>query len=72
MTGTPQVIWCPARDKVFVQGNLWSTDFPGSDLARWLAFYRRLRDRREGRYAKHYFPIIEALEEVQCERRAAL
>lgn len=70
MTRKVLASWCPARDIVFLQTGQWSTEFPGADLPQQLAFYRRLRDRRDGRYAHHFTPTIAALEDAARERAA--
>lgn len=41
----------------------WSGTYRTDDLPAQLQFYRRLRDRKNGVYAKHYAPTVRALEE---------
>lgn len=42
---------------------LWSGSYPIGELQRQLKFYRHLRDRKGGAYAKHYALTVKALEE---------
>ena len=42
--------------------SLWSGTYPLDALPRQLKFYRHLRDRKNGAYAKHYEPTVRALE----------
>lgn len=64
-----QILDCGERFRLDVGG--WSGQYPVADLARWAAFYRRLRDRREGRYARFYAPTVEALEALRRQIKAA-
>lgn len=57
----------PCRGRVRLCTGSWSDTFPVDQLPRWLAFYRRMRDRNRGRYARFYAPTVEALEAVQAE-----
>ena len=41
----------------------WSGTYPLDALPRQLKFYRYLRDRKQGAYAKHYELTVRALEE---------
>ncbi len=34
------------------------------ELPRWLRFYRKMRDREGGKYAKHYQPTVDVLEQA--------
>lgn len=45
----------------------WSGAFPVDALDRWIAFYRRLRDRRGGRYAALYAGDVKVLEALRAE-----
>lgn len=47
----------------------WSITFPAADLPRWIALYRRLRDRKHGKWAATYAPDVAALERVEIELR---
>jgi hypothetical protein len=55
------------RSRVRLCTGLWADTFPVADVPRWLGFYRSLRDRKAGRYARHYAATVEALEAVQAE-----
>ena len=57
-------------ETVVIRKGNWRARIPVEDLNRWLAFYRRLRDRRGGAYAKHYQLDIDALEKVRREIRS--
>lgn len=48
----------------------WRRDIALSELPRWLAFYRGLRDRDGGRFAGFYAPQVEALERLAAEGAA--
>ena len=43
----------------------WSGTYRTDDLPVKLKFYRQLRDRKNGAYAKHYAPTVRALEEFE-------
>lgn len=43
----------------------YSVRFPVGDLPQWIAFYKRLRDRKRGRFAKVYQNDVDALVAVQ-------
>ncbi len=45
----------------------WTGVYPIEDLPKQIAFYRGLRDRRNGAYAVHYRETVEALEAVARE-----
>ena len=56
----------PDGQHVHLRGQLWSGEiFPVSALPAKIAFYEALRDRRGGRYAKHYEPTVKALKRAQ-------
>ena len=57
-------------ETVVMRRGTWQARIPVEDLDRWLAFYRRLRYRHRGAYAKHYQPEIDALEQVRREIRS--
>ena len=41
---------------------LWSAVLPVQRLPSWIALYRALRDRKNGRYSQHYAAQVQALE----------
>ena len=43
----------------------WQGRFPVTDLPRWIAFYKRLRDRKGGRYRASYVDEVAALEALK-------
>lgn len=45
----------------------WQGTFPVENLPAQLAFYRRMRDRKGGRYAAFYQPTLDALEALARE-----
>lgn len=45
----------------------WSGAFPVEALDRWIAFYRRLRDRRGERYAACYAEDVAVLEGLRAD-----
>lgn len=57
-------------ETVLMRKGNWQARIHVQNLDRWLAFYRRLRDRRGGVYANHYQPDIDALEQVRREIRS--
>ncbi len=60
----------PCRSRVRLGGGDgigWSETFDVSDLPGKLAFYRGLRDRASGRFARFYEPTVAALEAVERE-----
>lgn len=52
------------RTVVFKTG-VWSEIFDISDLKAKIAFYEKLRDRRDGAYSKHYTAPVEALKGLE-------
>ena len=40
----------------------WFMRCPAADMAKWISFYRRLRDDKNGKYAQHYEQSVDALE----------
>lgn len=48
-------------------GGGWSGTYPVEDLANQLRFYRGLRDRKNGAYAKHYEETVRGLEALAEE-----
>lgn len=42
----------------------WTARFPVTELPAQLRFYRHLRDRKDGRYARFHAPTVAALEAV--------
>lgn len=59
----------PARATVSADGrtvtlsrNRWDETFPASDLPGRQAFYRHLAERKAGKYAAFYTPVIRALD----------
>lgn len=69
MTGVPVPEARLSEDgrTVYMRRGGWEGSFPVDALDSWLAFYRNLRDRRGGRVAACYAPVVEALERVRCE-----
>lgn len=57
----------PDRARVLLSKGTWRGDFPVAQLGRWIGTYRALRDRRSGRFAKHYADDVAALEAVRRE-----
>lgn len=45
----------------------WGEAFPADRIGDKLKFYRGLRDRANGRYAKFYEPAVKCLERVQTQ-----
>lgn len=43
--------------------SVWSGIYPIDALPHQLKLYRKLRDRKNGAYARHYEPTVRALEE---------
>lgn len=48
-------------------GTEWGETFPVADLPGRLLFYRGLRDRSGGRFARFHEPTVAALEAVERE-----
>lgn len=67
MTAKP-VVEASADGRSFtITADAWSGTYPLDALQRQLKFYRQLRDRKNGAYAQHYQPTVEALEEFARE-----
>lgn len=63
MTGKPVVAAAVDGQSFTITHGAWSSTYPIDALPRQLKFYRQLRDRKNGAYAQHYQPTVEALEE---------
>lgn len=57
----------PCASLVIMMDGNWCQTFPAGELPGKLRFYRGLRDRAGGRFAKHYAPAVAALETVEAE-----
>ena len=57
------------RAAVHLRKGLWSIEFPIEQLPKWLRFYRELRDRRSGQFARFYAADVGVLEAVEKELR---
>lgn len=57
----------PHTGTVTVSGKHHTDTFDVDDLPAKLALYRSLRDRAGGKYAQHYAPRVEALEQLLRE-----
>ncbi|MBN8633217.1 MAG: hypothetical protein J0L76_20475 [Rhodobacterales bacterium] len=63
MTAKP-VVEASADGRSFrITKSAWAGTYAIDALPRQLKFYRQLRDRKNGAYAQHYQPTVEALEE---------
>lgn len=49
---------------IHLRGRRWSETFPATDLPTRIGFYEKLRDRKNGAYAQHYAPTVDALRRV--------
>ncbi|SFC45536.1 hypothetical protein [Tropicimonas isoalkanivorans] len=56
---------------VIHESDNWQGRFPVTDLPRWIAFYKRLRDRKGGRYRASYADDVAALEAIRRRLSAA-
>ncbi|NDR57146.1 hypothetical protein FPS10_12035 [Pseudoruegeria sp. M32A2M] len=56
---------------VIHESDNWQGRFPVADLPRWIAFYRRLRDRKGGKYRASYADDVAALEALGRRLSAA-
>jgi len=63
MTVEPVVEASEDGQSFTITKSAWSGTYPIDALPRQLKFYRQLRDRKNGAYAQHYQPTVEALEE---------
>lgn len=52
------------------RGVIWRGRYPVSELPRQLRFYRGLRDRQGGAFARFHQPAVDALETLQASLRA--
>jgi hypothetical protein len=52
----------PGRAAGRLRKGRWAGTIPADNLDAWIAFYRRLRDRKDGRYAAFYADTVEVLE----------
>ena len=52
------------RATIHMRKGAWSMSCPVADLPHWLAFYREMRDRKDGR-AEFYRADVVALERVE-------
>lgn len=53
--------------QIELRKGVWSEVISPAQLPDRLAFYKRLRDRKGGRYAAKYKPTIKALEAILSE-----
>lgn len=53
-----------------LRGVTWRGRYAAADLPRVLRFYRGLRDRHGGAFARFHQPTVSALETLQAELRA--
>lgn len=59
------------RSTVTMKGELWKHTIPVQELARWLKFYRTLRERKNRKYAAFYAEPVAALERIERELKAS-
>ena len=52
---------------VAMRHGAWSHTITLADYPRWLAMYRALRDRQQGRFAKFYAQPVQALEAIAAK-----
>ena len=52
--------------------SLWHMSCPIGDLVKWVAFYRKMRDRLDGKYAHFYVEPVAALERLATRLGMAL
>jgi hypothetical protein len=52
----------PGRAAVRLRKGGWAGTIPAENLDAWIEFYRRLRDRKGGRYAEFYDDTVRVLE----------
>lgn len=71
MSPAPEVRLSDDGRCVHLGRSLWTGSFPVEELGEWLRFYRGLRDRKGGKYAASYAPMVEALERVRDRLRMA-
>lgn len=57
----------PDREMVCMSKGTWRGAFPVEKLPQTLEFYRGLRDRRGGAYARFYVEDVAALEAIEKE-----
>jgi hypothetical protein len=70
MVAPPPEAWLSEDGQtVHMRRGGWSGDFPATELKRWLAFYRDLKDRAHGKFAPVYGPTVAALERIERELR---
>ena len=60
-----------ARGRIIMRQGAWGHEIAVADYPRWLAFFRALRDRDKGRYARFYAQTVEALEAIAAKVREA-
>lgn len=63
MTSRPVVTKADGGQSFAITLGSWSNTYPIDCLEQHLNFYRRLRDRKRGTFAKHYEPTVRALED---------
>lgn len=72
MTGPFRCAVVPARDVIIMRSERWRMEIAIDAYPFWLAFYRRMRDRKSGAYARFYAQPVEALEAIEAKVRDAL
>ncbi|MEL6411707.1 MAG: hypothetical protein AAFQ38_15020 [Pseudomonadota bacterium] len=57
-------------DEITLTCGQYACRFHRAQLGYWIAFYKRLRDRKGGRYRRFYVDDVRALERVRREIEA--
>lgn len=61
-----------SRRALIMRRGSWRMECPVADYAKWVALYRKLRDRRGGQFAWAYAQPVEALEAIKDKVQEAM
>lgn len=56
-----------AAGQLVMRSDRWRMVVPVSEYGMWLKFYRRMRDRQNGRFARFYAQPVQALEAIESK-----